>query len=219
MRLRNKPWANEYLNDHPEFCIAHPEQYRGHWTSEVFKNDKPLNIEIGTGKGDFIINLAKANPNQNYVGIEKYPSVLVIALKKLVAENLGNLKLLSYDAIKLKDIFANNEINKIYLNFSDPWPKKRHQNRRLTSKPFLALYQDILQNDGEIHFKTDNDNLFAFSLTTFQENHWNIIDYTNDLYSSKYLDNNIPTEYEKRFVAMHKNINYLYAKKSDKIIG
>ncbi|AHF58302.1 tRNA (guanosine(46)-N7)-methyltransferase TrmB [Spiroplasma eriocheiris] len=219
MRLRNKPWANEYLNEHPEFCILHPEQYQGHWTSEVFKNNKPLNIEIGTGKGDFIINLAKANPDQNYVGIEKYPSVLVIALKKLVAENLDNLKLLSYDAIKLKDIFGKNEVQKIYLNFSDPWPKKRHQNRRLTSKPFLALYQDILQNNGEIHFKTDNDHLFAFSLTTLQENHWNIIDYTNDLYNSKYLNNNIPTEYEKRFVAMNKNINYLYAKKSDKIIG
>ena len=219
MRLRNKPWANEYLNEHPEFCIPHPEQYQGHWASEVFKNNKPLNIEIGTGKGNFIIDLAKANPDQNYLGIEKYPSVLVIALKKLVAENLDNLKLLSYDAIKLKNIFANNEVQKIYLNFSDPWPKKRHQNRRLTSKPFLALYQDILQNNGEIHFKTDNDNLFAFSLSILEENRWNIIDYTNDLYNSKYLDNNIPTEYEKRFVAMNKNINYLYAKKSNKIIG
>lgn len=213
MRLRYKPWAQEYIKSNPTVALQNPEEHQGQWVKTVFKNNHPLNIEIGTGKGDFIVALAKKYPEQNFLAIERYPSVMVLALKKIVAENLPNLKIIAFDATMLLDIFAPREVNKIYLNFSDPWPKARHEKRRLTNKKFLELYQLILQTNGEIHFKTDNDQLFVYSLESFQTNHWEVIDYTTNLYHSKYLKNNIPTEYERRFVQLGKNINYLYARK------
>ncbi|WP_424526468.1 tRNA (guanosine(46)-N7)-methyltransferase TrmB [Spiroplasma endosymbiont of Glossina fuscipes fuscipes] len=213
MRLRNKPWAQEYFESNPTVALQNPENYQGEWVKTIFKNNYPLNLEIGTGKGDFIVALAKKYPEQNFLAIERYSSILVLALKKIVAENLPNLKIIAFDAAKLLDIFAPQEVNKIYLNFSDPWPKARYEKRRLTSKKFLEFYQLILQSNGEIHFKTDNDQLFAYSLESFQANNWKVIDYTTDLYHSKYLENNIPTEYERRFVRLGKNINYLYVRK------
>ncbi|WP_425379957.1 tRNA (guanosine(46)-N7)-methyltransferase TrmB [Spiroplasma endosymbiont of Stenodema calcarata] len=213
MRLRNKPWAKEYIENNPTVAIQKPAQYKGQWSKVIFQNNNPLNIEFGTGKGDFIIALAKKYPAQNFLAIERYPSVLVLALKKIITENLLNLKIIDFDAAMLVDIFAPQEINKIYLNFSDPWPKARHEKRRLTSKKFLDSYQVILRLNGEIHFKTDNDELFAYSLESFQMNNWKIIDYTVDLYHSKYLEDNIATEYERRFVKLGKNINYLYVQK------
>ncbi|WHQ37215.1 tRNA (guanosine(46)-N7)-methyltransferase TrmB [Spiroplasma sp. SV19] len=214
MRLRNKPWAQEYIESNPTVAIQNPTKYQGQWAKTVFKNNHPLNIEIGTGKGDFIVALAKKYPEQNFLAIERYVSVSVLALKKIVAADLINLKIITFDAVMLLDIFAPQEINKIYLNFSDPWPKARHEKRRLTSKKFLEFYQLILQPNGEIHFKTDNDQLFAYSFESFQANNWKIIDYTTDLYHSKYLENNIPTEYERRFVQLGENINYLCAQKA-----
>ncbi|MFW4370929.1 MAG: tRNA (guanosine(46)-N7)-methyltransferase TrmB [Spiroplasma sp. hy2] len=213
MRLRNKPWATEYIMENPTFAIQNPEYYKGQWGKMIFKNNNPLNIEIGSGKGDFIIALAKKYPNQNFLAIERYPSVLVLALKKIIAENLSNLKIIVFGAIFLLEIFAPKEINKIYLNFSDPWPKMRHEKRRLTNKIYLDFYQIILQDNGEIHFKTDNDQLFTYSLESFKENNWKIVDYTTNLYQSQYAENNVPTEYERRFVKLGKNINYLYARK------
>ncbi|APE75710.1 tRNA (guanosine(46)-N7)-methyltransferase TrmB [Spiroplasma citri] len=213
MRLRNKPWATKYIMENSTFAIQNPEYYRGQWGEKIFKNNNPLNIEIGSGKGGFIVALAKKYPNQNFLAIERYPSVLVLALKKIIAENLPNLKIIVFDAIFLPEIFAPKEINKIYLNFSDPWPKVRHEKRRLTNKIYLNFYQIILQDNGEIHFKTDNDQLFNYSLESFKENNWKIVDYTTNLYQSQYLKNNIPTEYEQRFVKLGKNINYLYVRK------
>ncbi|MBH8622986.1 MULTISPECIES: tRNA (guanosine(46)-N7)-methyltransferase TrmB [Spiroplasma] len=213
MRLRYKPWAEEYIESNPTVTLQNPENYQGQWAKTVFKNNHPLNIEIGTGKGEFIVTLAKKYPEQNFLAIERYPSVMVLALKKIVAENLPNLKIIAFDATMLLDIFAPQEVNRIYLNFSDPWPKVRHEKRRLTNIKFLEFYQLILQTNGEIHFKTDNDQLFAYSLESFQTNNWKVIDYTTDLYDSKYLENNIPTEYERRFVQLGKNINYLYVQK------
>ncbi|WP_425378448.1 tRNA (guanosine(46)-N7)-methyltransferase TrmB [Spiroplasma endosymbiont of Polydrusus pterygomalis] len=213
MRLRNKPWATDYIMENPTFAIPNPDHYKEQWKKNVFKNNNTLNIEIGTGKGDFIIALAKKYPDQNFLAIERYPSVLFLALKKIIAENLPNLKIIVFDATLLTNVFAPKEINKIYLNFSDPWPKARHEKRRLTNKIFLDFYQIILQDKGEIHFKTDNDQLFQYSLTSFQDNNWKIVDYTTDLYHSSYLANNIPTEYEQRFVKLGKNINYLYVQK------
>ncbi len=213
MRLRNKPLATEYIMDNHTFAIKNPEYYKEQWAKMIFKNNNPLNIEIGSGKGDFIIALAKKYPNQNFLAIDRYPSVLFLALKKIIAENLSNLKIIVFDAIFLLEIFAPKEINKIYLNFSDPWPKVRHEKRRLTNKIYLYFYQIILQDNGEIHFKTDNDQLFTYSLESLKENNWKIVDYTTNLYQSKYLKNNVPTEYERRFVKLCKNINYLYARK------
>ncbi|WP_374696087.1 tRNA (guanosine(46)-N7)-methyltransferase TrmB [Spiroplasma endosymbiont of Polydrusus formosus] len=213
MRLRNKPWAKDYIMENSTFATQNPKNYKGQWKNNVFKNNNPLNIEIGTGKGDFIIALSKKYPDQNFLAIERYPSVLVLSLKKIIAENLHNLKIIVFDAALLTGVFAPKEVNKIYLNFSDPWPKARHEKRRLTNKIFLDFYQIILQDKGEIHFKTDNDQLFKYSLTSFLDNNWKIVDYTTDLYHSSYLVNNIPTEYEQRFVKLGKNINYLYVQK------
>ncbi|AGM25551.1 tRNA (guanosine(46)-N7)-methyltransferase TrmB [Spiroplasma chrysopicola] len=214
MRLRNKPWANDYFLREKDYTVHNPAKYRGKWAKKIFKNNHPLNIEIGCGKGGFILTLAKNNPDQNYIAIEKFPSVAVNALKKLVNEKLSNLKIITDDAQTLTEIFAPEEISKIYLNFSDPWPKKRHAKRRLTSKKFLPLYDEILKNNGRIYFKTDNDDLFTFSITEFGDNNWTIVKQTTDLYANPMLlKNNIATEYEQRFVEMGKNINYAEIKK------
>ncbi|AGM26562.1 tRNA (guanine-N(7)-)-methyltransferase [Spiroplasma syrphidicola EA-1] len=214
MRLRNKPWANDYFLEQKEYTVRNSTKYRGKWAKKVFKNNNPVNIEIGCGKGGFILALAKNNPDQNYLAIEKFPSVAVIALKKLVNEKLSNLKIITDDAKILSEIFAPEEISNIYLNFSDPWPKKRHAKRRLTSKTFLPLYDEILNNDGRIYFKTDNDDLFAFSIAEFEDSNWTIVKQTTDLYANpNLLKNNIATEYEQRFVEMRKNINYAEIKK------
>jgi len=198
MRLRNNPKANEILENHNDLVILNAKNYKGKWKT-LFKNDNPIYIEIGMGKGDFIIENAKRYPHINFIGIEKFPSVMVGAIKKIDQENkMMNLRLLKEDAALLDDVFEVNEIDRIYLNFSDPWPKKKHAKRRLTSENFLLIYQRILKPDCELILKTDNRSLFEYSLISFQ--HFGMVfqDVCLDLHHSEGYDDNIQTEYEKK---------------------
>ncbi|MFY4774538.1 tRNA (guanosine(46)-N7)-methyltransferase TrmB [Metabacillus sp. RGM 3146] len=210
MRVRNKPWANDYITDHPHIVIQEPKSFKGKW-KEVFGNDHPIHIEVGTGKGQFIAGMAKQNPEVNYIGIELFESVLVNALQKAADDHIPNLKLLNVDAADLTEIFDQKEISRVYLNFSDPWPKKRHEKRRLTYKTFLAKYEEILVKGGEIHFKTDNQGLFEYSLKSLAEYGLKLIYVSLDLHNSDFEDN-IMTEYEEKFSGMGQKIYRLEAK-------
>jgi len=200
MRLRNIPGAREEMLVNP-YVVQNPEQNRGKWHA-FFGNKNPLHIEIGMGKGQFIMALAAANPQINYLGIEKYSSVLIRALAKQEELNLPNLRFLRLDAETINDVFAPGEVERIHLNFSDPWPKDRHAHRRLTSDRFLARYEQFLAPDGCIMFKTDNRGLFDYSLETAQACGWKLSEVTYDLHNSPYEEGNFHTEYEDRFSAM-----------------
>ena len=167
MRLRHIPGSEEQIAQSP-YVIQNPQEYKGRW-KEVFGNDNPIQIEVGMGKGKFLMELAINNPRTNYVGIEMYSSVLLKAIQKRKDMELSNLWFLRIDARTLTDIFAPQEVEKIFLNFSDPWPKDRHAKRRLTSPEFMAVYDKILKSDGTVEFKTDNRNLFDYSLTSIPE--------------------------------------------------
>ena len=201
MRLRNIPGSREVLAKSP--FVVHEDVMRdqkGHWR-EVFGNDAPLYIEVGMGKGRFITELARQNPGRNYVGIEKYSSVLLRALDKREKDpELTNLKFLRMEAEDLTEVFGPGEVAGIYLNFSDPWPKDRHAKRRLPSREFLARYDQILVPDGVVEFKTDNRGLFDFALLEAQEAGWHLDACTFDLHHDAELSQgNIMTEYEERF--------------------
>src|SRR5699024_1062522 len=157
--------------------------------TNIFGNDAPIHIEVGTGKGQFVVGMAKANPHINYIGIELQESVIVSALDKLIEADLPNLKLLHTNGEDLRDFFANEEIGQVYLNFSDPWPKNRHAKRRLTYHTFLEIYEDILIPNGEIHFKTDNRGLFEYSLMSFSEYGMLLTYVSLDLHESEYEGN------------------------------
>lgn len=200
MRLRNIPGAREEMLVNP-YVVQNPEQYRGQW-NRFFGNDNPLHIEIGMGKGQFIMALAAANPGINYLGIEKYSSVLIRALAKQEELALPNLRFLRFDAESIETVFADSEVERIYLNFSDPWPKDRHAHRRLTSDRFLARYAQFLDPKGCIMFKTDNRGLFDYTLETAAACGWNRDDVTYDLHNSPYEEGNFHTEYEDRFSAL-----------------
>jgi tRNA (guanine-N7-)-methyltransferase len=197
MRQRNKPWAKDKMNEYPQYVIAGPEQHKCNWAN-VFSEKQPLHIEIGTGKGRFITGMARANPNINYIGIELQDSVLVTALDKLIEAELPNLKLMNVNAEDLEKYFDKGEVDRVYLNFSDPWPKKRHEKRRLTYDSFLRIYENILVDEGEIHFKTDNQGLFEYSLTSFSKYGLLLNDVSLDLHRSEFVGN-IMTEYEEKF--------------------
>jgi tRNA (guanine-N7-)-methyltransferase len=197
MRLRNKPWAKDKIEQYPQYAVSNPEQYRGKW-QEVFGNSQPIHIEVGTGKGQFITEMAKAHPDINYFGIELYDSVIVSALDRLIEADVPNLKLLNVNAADLGKYFAKNDIDRVYLNFSDPWPKTRHEKRRLTYKDFLKLYEDIMVDGGEIHFKTDNQGLFEYSLMSFSQYGLLLKFISLDLHKSDF-EGNIMTEYEQKF--------------------
>ncbi len=199
MRLRNVPGSRDMIAESP-FTIKDETEWKGRW-NEVFDNDHPIHIEIGMGKGQFIMTLAKEHPEINYVGIEKYSSVLVRALEKQQEMELPNIKFIRMEAENIAEVFAPDEIARIYLNFSDPWPKDRHAKRRLTSVQFLERYEKILQKDGHLIFKTDNRDLFDFSLEQVEEaEHWILLNHTFDLHHSEYVEGNVMTEYEQRFV-------------------
>ena len=200
MRLKHIKNADIIISK-SEYIVNNPTDYKGKWNT-LFNNKNKIEIEIGTGKGNFIINKALENKNINYIGIEKYDSPLVSAVKKLDQLDINNLKLICFDAINIDDVF-DHEIDKIYLNFSDPWPKKRHAKRRLTSKVFLNKYENIFKNEKHIQMKTDNDDLYIYSLESFKENGYEIKE-TN----TNYFDS-ITTEYEDKFISIGKNINYI----------
>ena len=199
MRLRNIPGADEIVSNSP-FCIQEPAANRGNWTA-YFGNDNPIHMEIGMGKGRFLMDLAKFNPDINYIGIERYTSVLLRAVQKMEENPLPNVRFLCIDAATLPEIFAEGEVNRIYLNFSDPWPKDRHARRRLTSSDFLARYDQILDKKGRIEFKTDNIDLFNFSLEEINNSEiWHIDVHTYDLHEDPMLNfGNVMTEYEEKF--------------------
>lgn len=199
MRLRNVPGARETIIEN-QFSIQQPEQMKGKW-AEVFQNDHPIHIEVGMGKGQFIIEMARRNPEVNYIGIEKYSSVLVRAVEKLEDFEQDNLRLIRMDAENIEEVFDKDEVDRIYLNFSDPWPKDRHAKRRLTSTRFLERYDNILTPEGRVMFKTDNKDLFDFSLEQVEEAGWILENHTYDLHHSEYNEENVMTEYEEKFSA------------------
>ncbi|MBD8069016.1 tRNA (guanosine(46)-N7)-methyltransferase TrmB [Bacillus sp. PS06] len=200
MRLRNKPWAKDKLAAYPQYVIGNPESCKGNW-QQVFENNQPIYIEVGTGKGQFITEMAKAHPTINFIGIELQESVIVSALDLAIAADISNLKLLNVNAEDLLNYFDQNEVSRVYLNFSDPWPKKRHAKRRLTYRTFLEMYETILNSDGEIHFKTDNRGLFESSLMSFSDYGMLLTYVSLDLHNSEY-EGNIMTEYEEKFSKM-----------------
>ncbi len=210
MRLRNIPGADEAIAGSP-YCIQEPTEKKGHWR-EVFGNDHPVQIEIGMGKGQFLMQLAREHSDINYVGIERYSSVLLRALQKMEAEPLENIRFLCVDAMTLTEIFDKGEVDKIYLNFSDPWPKDRHAKRRLTSRQFFARYDEILKPKGVVEFKTDNQDLFTFSLEEVEAAGWTLTAHTFDLHHDAVLnEGNIMTEYEEKFSALGNPIHKLIA--------
>ncbi|HBM8833741.1 TPA: tRNA (guanosine(46)-N7)-methyltransferase TrmB [Enterococcus faecium] len=214
MRVRNRPGAAEMLAAHPNFVISDPTLWKGKW-NELFENDHPIHIEIGMGKGQFITGMAKAHPEINYIGVEMHVSVVSIALDKLIEQPLPNLKLLHVDGSALTEYFADSEVDQIYLNFSDPWPKKRHEKRRLTYKTFLAVDEQILRPNGEIHFKTDNQGLFEYSLASFSQYGMILKQVWLDLHQSQF-EGNIMTEYEEKFSSKGQRIYRVEAQFQDK---
>lgn len=201
MRLRNVTGSREVIAG-SRFVVHEPAAQKGKW-HEVFGNDHPVHIEIGMGKGRFMMELAAANPDINYVGIEKYSTVLLRAVQKMEAQELPNLRLIRMEAQELCEVFDRGEVAKIYLNFSDPWPKDRHAKRRLPSRQFLARYDEILAADGRIEFKTDNAALFDFALEELAPAGWKPEAVTRDLHhDGNMLAGNIMTEYEEKFSAM-----------------
>lgn len=197
MRLKNRPGAKEKLEAHPEHVVQKPETLKGKW-HERFNNENPIHIEVGTGKGRFIIETAKKFPEINFIGIELQTSVLLAVLEKQLEEELPNLQLLQANAADLLNFFEEGEIKRIYLNFSDPWPKNRHEKRRLTYTSFLSTYEKILDTAGELIFKTDNQGLFEYSLVSFSTYGMKLKDVKLDLHQSE-VEDNIMTEYEEKF--------------------
>lgn len=216
MRLRNIPRADEVITNHPA-AVKNETLHRGAWSS-VFQNENPIHIEIGMGKGQFILTLAKQNPEINYIGIERYSSVLLRALEKYDSEEfagLPNIRFICMDAGDIQEVFAPEEIAKIYLNFSDPWPKARHAKRRLTSTNFLEKYAPVLKQGGTVEFKTDNRPLFDFSVEQLQESDiWYLAECTYDLHHDETMNvGNIMTEYEEKFSSMNNPICKLIARR------
>lgn len=210
MRLRHIQGAEETIATSP-FVIQEPEQHRGHF-HELFGNDHPIRIEVGMGKGQFLMELATRHPEINFIGIERYSSVLLRAIQKREQLELSNIYFMCVDAKGLSEIFAPEEIERIYLNFSDPWPKDRHAKRRLTSKEFFARYNVILKADGRVEFKTDNRPLFDFSVESVKEAGWKLDAVTYDLHHDEELcQGNVMTEYEEKFSSKGNPIHKLIA--------
>ena len=205
MRQRNVKNKKEII-DNSNYIVLSPCMYKGKW-HEIFKNDNPIYIEIGMGKGDFILQNAINYPNINFIGIEKFDSIMALAIKKIEQNTINNLKLIRMDALNIDEVF-DKEVSKIFLNFSDPWPKKRHAKRRLTSDVFLSKYDSVFKDEHIIEMKTDNQNLFEYSLISFNENGYKINEISLDLHNGDKEDN-IMTEYEMKFSTQNKRIYYV----------
>lgn len=217
MRLRNIPGAKEVIRT-SEYVVQNPEARKGLWAA-VFPKRQPLHIEVGMGKGRFLMDMAALHPDRNYVGIEMYDSVLLRAIQKRESreeekERLSNLLFLCVDARNLPEIFDRGEVDRVYLNFSDPWPKARHAKRRLTSCEFLKRYEKILSPGGCVEFKTDNRQLFEFSLEEIERAGWELLEKTYDLHrEASMMAGNVMTEYEEKFSQMGNPIYKLTARK------
>ena len=201
MRLKNVPGARDVIAE-SSLVVHEPEKQKGNW-QQVFGNDHPVHIEIGMGKGRFICEMAKTHPDINYIGIEKYSSVRLRAIQKMEEEPLPNLLFIRMDAENIDEVFGLDEVDRIYLNFSDPWPKDRHAKRRLPSKEFLARYDRFLKKDGVLEFKTDNRGLFDFAVEELPQAGWKLVKITYDLHhDEEMMQGNVMTEYEQKFSSM-----------------
>ena len=210
MRMRNIPDAAEKVARY-DCYVSDPTLRRGAWRDSL-SVDGPLHVEIGSGKGRFITTLASMHPQTAFVAIERYTTVLTKLVRRIPEQGLRNLAVVNMDARALPDCFSPGEITRIYLNFSDPWPKSRHENRRLTYKGFLDRYRQVLAADGEVHFKTDNAELFDYSLRSLQEAGWEVSQVTRNLHAELPPEGNVMTEYEERFSSLGQPIHRLVAR-------
>ena len=208
MRLRRKPWVDEAIHEFDDFVVSRDqeigEEKKGKW-AEIFGRQAPLHVELGTGKGDFISQLAELHPDINYIGIEMQQDVLYSAAKKIAEKELKNVRLLVFDINHIEDIFGEGEVDRFYINFCDPWPPKRQAKRRLTHGNFLKLYRKVLKDNGQIHFKTDNDPLFEWSIEEIPQFGFELSEVTRDLHANG--QRGVMTDYEAKFYAEGKNIN------------
>lgn len=207
MRLRKIKDAKTKLLEYSNLVIDNPEEYRGRW-SGLFQNNNPIYLEIGMGKGKFLMEHAKLNQNINYIGIELSDSIVLKAARVASSLELNNLKLINFDASKLSNIFKDNEISKLFLNFSDPWPKTRHEKRRLTADSFLNSYKKVLIEEGIIEMKTDNRKLFEYSLIQFNKHNFEFLELDLNLHEKK-NEEIITTEYEEKFKRLGSPIYYV----------
>ena len=217
MRLRKIPGADEKIEASAS-VVHNPEVFIDRWASEIFRNDRPVEVEIGCGKGMFLMEMARLHPEVNYIGIEKFSSVLVRAVEKADLEPLPNLRFLRFDAAEILNIFSPGEVSRIYLNFSDPWPKARHAKKRLTHREFLRKYQTILAPGGLLVQKTDNEGLFDFSLEELWAEGWEILQETRDLHRSPEAAGNVMTEFERKFTTLGKPVFKLVAKRPADVV-
>ncbi|WP_407272249.1 tRNA (guanosine(46)-N7)-methyltransferase TrmB [Radiobacillus sp. PE A8.2] len=197
MRVRHKPWADEFLEENSQIVIPSATQHKGNWR-QLFGNDQPIFLEIGTGKGQFITGMAKQYPNINFIGIELNKNIIVDAVQKVVDSEQRNVRLINENAKDLREMFGDDEVNSIFLNFSDPWPKSRHEKRRLTFSSFLEQYEQVMTEQGEIVFKTDNKSLFEYSLVSFSQYGMELDEVVLDLHVLN-DPTNVVTEYEEKF--------------------
>lgn len=197
MRARNRRGLHHRITLCSDVQIKNPKEYKGKW-NEVFGNDHPIHLELGCGKGKFITEMALLHPDINFIAVERVENIIVLAMEKALAQEIPNIRFLQIDAKNLPDIFENEEIERIYLNFSDPWPKTKHAKRRLTSSVFLPIYKKVLSKSGNIWMKTDNRALFEFSLASFEKNDYALSNVTFDLHASDF-EGNVKTEYEINF--------------------
>lgn len=212
MRLRNKPWAKPLIEANPQWVVTNPSEYRGKW-QERFEKVQPLYIEVGMGKGRFIVEMAKKYPHYNFIGLEMQTVATGIALKKQLVEQLPNLQLVCANGAGLTEFFATDEVAGIYLNFSDPWPKNRQEKRRLTYKSFLAAYKEIMVADGQLEFKTDNRGLFEYSLASLNNFGMTFEKVWLDLHADEEaVVDNVMTEYEEKFSSKGQPIYKLVAR-------
>ena len=219
MRLRRKPWIDEAIKDYSDFLhLESCESYKGKWRTLFKDPDAPLWVELGTGKGNFISQMAQIHKDVNFIGIEIQVGVLYYAGKKCAAAEVDNVQLLRFDVARLEDIFASGEVDRFFINFCDPWPKKRHAKRRLTYRGFLDRYARLLRENGQIYFKSDNAGLFDFTLDEFRECGWPLSEVTYDLHNSPIL-NEAMTEYEAKFSAKGQPIFHCVATRPKEVIA
>ncbi|WP_124728038.1 tRNA (guanosine(46)-N7)-methyltransferase TrmB [Staphylospora marina] len=220
MRLRRNPEAKPFLIRHPRVFVPaaeHVSEWRGKWKSRFARPDLPLYVELGTGKGQFLAQASLRHPDINWIGVERIEEPLFQAVKKAeqtraeAGEDPDNLLYIWMDAEKLPEVFANGEADRLYLHFSDPWPKKRHAKRRLTHRRFLDLYARLLSSSGDLVLKTDSRSLYEFSLEEFKETGWTVVEWSEDLHHSPFAESNIATEYEQKFVSKGMPIHYVRA--------